>query len=215
MPLAVFAVFSLRHEVKLDWTGAPWVAAVPALAYGIVHSAQAVQTGLRAWIRAAWAPTLAGLLLVSTLPDSTISLSAFPESATASTSELIPVGWQEFGARIRQLADDTEKASGKAPLIVGMDRYAIASELAFYAPDRAKSVSETTSAHLFGQVGLMYERWFPVSRAGRAHAAAGCLGPRRSRLAESRGERRAAGSHRRGPHHARQPGHPALLLPPR
>ena len=79
-------------------------------------------------------------------------------------SELIPVGWQEFGARIRRLADDTEKASGSAPLVVGMDRYAIASELAFYAPDRAKSVSETTSAHLFGQVGLMYERWFPVDR---------------------------------------------------
>src|SRR5208283_2651614 len=29
LPLAVFAAFSLRHEVKLDWTGAPWVAAVP------------------------------------------------------------------------------------------------------------------------------------------------------------------------------------------
>ena len=24
LPLVVFFVFSLRHEVKLDWTGAPW-----------------------------------------------------------------------------------------------------------------------------------------------------------------------------------------------
>jgi dolichol-phosphate mannosyltransferase len=44
---------------------------------------------------------------------------------------------------------------------VGMDRYAIASELAFYAPDRTRSVAETASDHLFGGVGLMYERWFP------------------------------------------------------
>jgi len=42
-----------------------------------------------------------------------------------------------------------------------MDRNFIASELAFYAPDPRKSVSETTNANLFGQVGLMYELWFP------------------------------------------------------
>ncbi len=167
VPLAVFAVFSLRHEVKLDWTGAPWVAAVPALAYGIVHSGQAIQAGLRAWIRASWAPTLAGLVLFYAAGLYYLAL-GIPGVGYSKHSELIPVGWQEFGARIRQLADDTEKASGKAPLIVGMDRYAIASELAFYAPDRAKSVSDTTSAHLFGQVGLMYERWFPLNQqAGR------------------------------------------------
>ena len=170
--------------------------------------------GLRAWIRAAWPPTLAGLLLFYAAGLYYLAL-GIPGVGYSKHSELIPVGWKEFGARIRQLADDTEKASGKAPLIVGMDRYAIASELAFYAPDRAKSVSETTSAHLFGQVGLMYERWFPVGRAGRSHAAAGRLGPRRSRLGESGGERRAAGPDRRGRHHARQPGHSALLLLPR
>ena len=32
VPLAVFFAFSLRHEVKLDWTGTLWIAAVPALA---------------------------------------------------------------------------------------------------------------------------------------------------------------------------------------
>src|SRR6266404_42578 len=70
VPLAVFALFSLRHEVKLDWTGAPW--------------------------------------------------------------------------------------------IVGMDRYAIASELAFYGAERTKSAVETSSAHLFEGIGLMYERWTPA-----------------------------------------------------
>ena len=47
-PLAVFVLFSFRHEVKLDWTGAPWVAAVPVLACGIVDSAQGVAAGFRA-----------------------------------------------------------------------------------------------------------------------------------------------------------------------
>ncbi len=37
VPLSVFAVFSLRHEVKLDWTGAPWVAALPVMAAGMIR----------------------------------------------------------------------------------------------------------------------------------------------------------------------------------
>jgi len=45
-----------------------------------------------------------------------------------------------------------------------MDRYAIASERAFYSRDRIKSVAETSSWHLFGGMGLMYERWFPAER---------------------------------------------------
>jgi dolichol-phosphate mannosyltransferase len=49
-----------------------------------------------------------------------------------------------------------------------MDRYAIASELAFYGAERTKSRLETSSAHLFEGVGLMYERWTPPElQAGR------------------------------------------------
>jgi len=45
------------------------------------------------------------------------------------------------------------------PVIVGMDRYELASQLTFYAPDHARSVKETSSRNLFGQNGLMYGRW--------------------------------------------------------
>jgi len=36
VPLSVFAAFSLRHEVKLDWTGALWTAALPALGCAMI-----------------------------------------------------------------------------------------------------------------------------------------------------------------------------------
>jgi hypothetical protein len=44
---------------------------------------------------------------------------------------------------------------------MGMDRYETGSELTFYAPDRKRSVQQTTSDVVFGGMGLMYKRWFP------------------------------------------------------
>jgi dolichol-phosphate mannosyltransferase len=160
VPLAVFAVFSLRHEVKLDWTGAPSVAVVPLLAFGLVHSGESLAKGLSGRLRKAWPPTITVMLLIY---GAGLYYLAFgiPALGYSTHIELIPVGWRDLSSRINSIADERGKAGGGTPLIVGMDRYAIASELAFYAPDRTKSVAETSGAHLFGQIGLMYERWFP------------------------------------------------------
>jgi dolichol-phosphate mannosyltransferase len=159
-PLAVFVVFSLRHEVKLDWTGAPLIAAVPLLACGIVEGAPGSAAGFRALLRGSWVPTLIVLLLVygAGLYDLTWGI---PGVGYGRHAELVPVGWRELGIQVDAIAGRVEQETGHAPLVVGMDRYAIASELAFYAPDRARGVGRTSSGHLFGQVGLMYERWFP------------------------------------------------------
>jgi dolichol-phosphate mannosyltransferase len=158
-PLAVFAVFSLRHEVKLDWTGAPWVASLPVLAAGMVHSLH----GMGRSIARAWVPTVIVLLLLygAGLYDLAIGI---PGVGYGRHAELVPVGWRELGRDVGAIAADIGRRTGTDPLIVGMDRYAIASELAFYLPDRARAVAETTSGHLFGQVGLMYERWFPAAQ---------------------------------------------------
>jgi dolichol-phosphate mannosyltransferase len=160
VPLAVFVVFSLRHEVKLDWTGAPWVASLPALAFGVVQSGGRLRQGARAWVRGAWAPTIIVLLLIYGAGLEYLVL-GLPGVGYTRHTELVPVGWRDFGDQIHAIAQDAGKASGSEPLIVGMDRYAIASEVAFYSLDRSRSVAGTSSGHLFGAVGLMYETWFP------------------------------------------------------
>ena len=76
--------------------------------------------------------------------------------------ELTPVGWRELGRQVGRVARGIEAASGDKVLIVGMDRYEMASELAFYSTDPANAVKDTSAGHLFGGVGLMYERWFPI-----------------------------------------------------
>ena len=159
-PLAVFTLFSFRHEVKLDWTGAPWTAAIPMLACGIVESSQGVLSGMKALLRRSWVPTVMALLLVygAGLYHLTWGI---PGLAYGRHAELVPVGWRELGGRINAIAEGAGADGDPAVLVVGMDRYAIASELAFYAPDQSQGVARTSSGHLFGQVGLMYERWFP------------------------------------------------------
>ncbi|MEP6885395.1 MAG: glycosyltransferase family 39 protein [Gammaproteobacteria bacterium] len=162
LPLTVFAIFSLRHEVKLDWTGAPLTAALPVMALGM--SATAVYAGaIRAWLRNAWVPTLITLLLIYGAGLHYLVL-GLPGLGYGKHNELVPVGWRDFTRRIGAIADKTRAETGREPLIVGMDRYAIASELAFYLTKRADTVVETSSAHLFEGVGLMYERWTPAEQ---------------------------------------------------
>jgi dolichol-phosphate mannosyltransferase len=75
--------------------------------------------------------------------------------------EAIPVGWRNLSAHVIETADAYRATSGEEPLIVGMDRYAIASELAFYGGRHTPSGLDTANSHLFGGMGLMYSRWMP------------------------------------------------------
>jgi len=130
------------------------------LACAIVESARIADTRMRRFLRRSWVPTLMTLLLVygAGLYDLTWGIAGVGYGAHA---ELVPVGWRQLGAQIDGMANRLEQEGGHGVLVVGMDRYAIASELAFYAPDQTRGVARSSSGHLLGQVGLMYERWFP------------------------------------------------------
>ncbi|MDB6086712.1 MAG: glycosyltransferase [Gammaproteobacteria bacterium] len=163
VPLSVFVVFSLRHEVKLDWTGAPWTAALPLMACALAGTqGAAAGRGMR-WLRAAWPPTAIVLALLYGAGFYHLA-SGIPGLGYPQHTELIPVEWRDFGRQIDDIADAVRAKDPAGVLVVGMDRYAIASELAFYSKDQSKGVAGTSAAHLFGDVGLMYEQWFPASR---------------------------------------------------
>jgi dolichol-phosphate mannosyltransferase len=166
VPLAVFAVFSLRHDVKLDWTGAPWTAALPVMAVGMAAGPEDL-AGIRAWVRAAWAPTLVTLMLIYGAGLHYLVL-GLPGIGYGKHIELVPVGWREMSRQITEVTAAIRRETGAAPLIVGMDRYAVASELAFYAAAQRAPAVNLSSQHLFGGLGLMYERWIPAeSQDGR------------------------------------------------
>lgn len=167
VPLSVFVAFSLRHEVKLDWTGAPWVAALPALAFGMASLGEGPVRGTLAWIHGAWVPTVLVVVLFFGAGLQYLAL-GLPGVGYSKKMELVPIGWRDLGRQVHGVVEEVRTRTGEAPLIVGLDRYFIASELAFYAPDQVQSVKGTSSGHLFGAMGLMYERWFPPqSQQGR------------------------------------------------
>jgi dolichol-phosphate mannosyltransferase len=159
VPLSVFAAFSLRHEVKLDWTGPLWTAALPAMGCAMI-AGDATVSRLGRWIRAAWMPTIVTLLLIYGAGLHYLVL-GLPGLGYGKHIEVVPVGWRNLSAHIIETANTYGQAGGAPVLIVGMDRYAIASELAFYGGAWTPTGLETANSHLFGGMGLMYERWMP------------------------------------------------------
>ena len=159
IPVSVFALFSLRHEVKLDWTGAPWTAALPAMAFVMMNEHRRVGR-FAAWIRAAWMPTVVVMMLIYGVGLHYLVL-GLPGVGYDRHIEAIPVGWRNLSAHVLEMAHAYGQSTGSEPLIVGMDRYAIASEVAFYGGARTPTGLQTANSHLFGGMGLMYGLWLP------------------------------------------------------
>ena len=158
VPLAVFAVFSLTHRVKLNWTGPLWLAVVPGIA------AFLADVPARGW-RTAWNAT-AAVLAVGYAGLLQYLAFGLPGVGYARRTELLPVGWRQMAAELDARRDALESAGAPGPvLVVGMDKDFIASETAFYNPDQTHAVEEVAGAHLFGGDSLMYSFWLPAPRA--------------------------------------------------
>lgn len=154
VPLGVFVVFSLFHEVKLDWTGAPWVAAVPLMAAGLSGSDARFERfgrALRPWALLTLLILVGGYALgyrYLTVGIDRLGYGTHPD--------LVPVGWRALGTQVEQLT----RQMPAQPLVVGLDRYPLASELTFYWPVRNRP--PITSGYLCGGLGVMYEQWYPA-----------------------------------------------------
>ena len=161
MPLGVFVFFSLSHQVKLNWTGPLWLAVLPLIAARLNAAFDGTASFFARWRRwGAW--TTVAVLGVGYLTLMQYLAGGLPGVRWASHTELLPVGWPELARALDRQAGDLRRTGNSRVLVVGLDRDFIASEAAFYAPDPARAVRETTGPHLFGGISLMYAFWFPV-----------------------------------------------------
>jgi len=159
IPLSVFVAFSLRHEVKLDWTGAMWSAALPAIGCSMIAAGFNVR-GISSRIRSAWAPTILTMFLIYGAGLHYLVL-GLPGVGYGKHIELVPVGWRDLTRHVIDTAAAFRDDTGADALIVGMDRYAIASEVAFYGRRQLHAPIATMNSYLFDGMSLMYGRWMP------------------------------------------------------
>ena len=164
VPLAVFTTFSITHEPKLNWTGPTWLVLLPLLAWVMAPSQGVRCGGVIAGIRKLWTPTLIVSMLFLAGMFHFLALGLPVVRYPAHTMDI--AGWRDLQGQIAQVENSVRERTGVQPLIAGLDRYTISSELAYYgAPD---GPNHTAGRHLFGQNGLMYRYWFPASeQAGR------------------------------------------------
>ncbi len=159
VPLSVFAAFSLFHEVKLNWTGPLWLAVLPAIAAIVSNKGSCAETP-RLHLQSNWEATIAATLVIfgGCLHYIVLGLPGVSYRGGSHLRDL-PVAWREFGVSAGRISKESQNADDPRPMMVGMDRYFIASELAFYNRDNG-GPQQSAGRSLFGHQSLMYDYWF-------------------------------------------------------
>lgn len=164
VPLLVFTVFSVRHPPNINWTGPLWLALIPVMARRLTPAPGAEQGWKPAWGQRWWTPMLVIVLLAygGLFHYLSIGLPGVPYRQ----DKVQPVAWRQLGEDLRKVESEIESRTGEKPLVVGMDKYNLASELSFYRRHGDEgtegAVANTAGRNLFGGGALMYEIWAPA-----------------------------------------------------
>jgi dolichol-phosphate mannosyltransferase len=154
-PLAVFIVFSLSRGAKLNWTGPLWLAVLPAISAAVVSLNEHRSDFSRALHRA-WVPTVTLALVLYGVVLNYLVL-GIPGVGYPAGVPRVPVAWSEFGRAAADLELEVMQATGAEPLMIGLDTYDIASELAFYGG--SNGMGNSVGRGVLGRNSLMYEYW--------------------------------------------------------
>ena len=172
LPLSVFLIFSIAKNVKLNWTGPLWLMMVPFVACHMLPNINLQTRRFFAFIQRFWPSTIVTAMLIYGMILYYVVLGIpglpYPENSSF-------WGWEDMALQIEQIENALEFRTGTEPLVVGLDKYKIASELAFYrtkternpGEQRNEGVLFTTGRHLFGENSLMYSYWLPKYKQGK------------------------------------------------
>ncbi|MGA0565652.1 glycosyltransferase family 39 protein [Ancylobacter sp. VNQ12] len=166
LPLSVFVAFSLFHSTKLNWTGPVWLALLPAIS-ALIVATPGKTSRFRELIRRLWVPTITVTLVIYGLGLHYLVL-GFPGGGFVGSLRSLPVAWEEFGREVRAIEREIEQATDTESLLIGMDKYFLASQLAFYAHKDHDGVPNSVGRGVLGKDSLMYDFWFkPEAMRGR------------------------------------------------
>jgi len=166
VPLAVFAWSALKHVPRLNWTGPIWLATLPLLGWAIVRA------GALRWHRLGTAMRLTagkviGALLVIYAVISYHLVLGIP-GVPYSPSFAKAMGWPVAARELQMVHARIVRETGAAPVIVGMDKYNTASQIAFYGARPfvlpGQEPLTVTSIEAFTGNSLMFNYWDPPGK---------------------------------------------------
>lgn len=168
VPLSVFVFFSLFREVKLNWTGPIWLVLLPFFSSQVVSCLRRRKgDGLACgWLLRLWPSMIICCVVLFGFLLNHLVLK-IPGIGYPDNFHLI--GWRDLAAKVMEIEEELTEKKGVKPIVVGMDRYSIASLLSFYrcvlqpkdesADEVSDVLSRTTGGHLFDWESLMYGFW--------------------------------------------------------
>lgn len=159
-PLIVFFLVSLSREVKVNWTGPVFLAFIPVLAQSL-HKGSAA-------LKVVWKWTFITLLCIY-IPLLSYLSGFFPFLPYSARLYKVKTG-EALAQRVLELQTEVKEDEGVSPVVVGMDKHYLASQLGFYfAKLRGQGFEATEGRELFGRNSLMYEYWsVPDKLIGRS-----------------------------------------------
>jgi dolichol-phosphate mannosyltransferase len=163
VPLAVFAWSALRHLPRLNWTGPIWLATLPLLGWAIVRADALRRFGLGTAMRLTAGRVVSGLLVLYAAFSYYVVLGIpgvpYPQSFSKA------VGWPEATRELQAIHDRLARETGVAPVIVGMDKYNIASQVSFFAAREYAAAGQVplkaTTIEALSSDALMFTYWDP------------------------------------------------------
>lgn len=160
VPLLVFSLFSFSHEIKFNWIGPGLLAIIPWLAVLIETNEP---TLYRSWL------ITAVILLFFYCAMIACIITGRPEALNRQLFSKY-IAWNDLTQQVFTAASKMQTT----PIIVPMDLYNIASELAFYQAKFKAQKKLTTSytiigRDVFGLDSLMYRYWSKNEATPGAH----------------------------------------------
>ncbi|HLN83573.1 MAG TPA: hypothetical protein VK355_08155, partial [Candidatus Binatia bacterium] len=113
--------------------------------------------------RRLWMPTVIALVLILGASFCYISLGL--PGAGPMTGERLFGEWRLLAERVGTIEKLVKIETGSEPIIVGMDKNFISSELSFYSAVGSDGPKDIGGSHLVGGESLMWAFWFPRSAA--------------------------------------------------
>lgn len=169
VPLLVFIAHSIQGQPKLNWTGPVWLSLLPLMGERIAGSRVWLHESGTGRLARHWFVTSSVLVIFCALGFA--YMTAGMPGMDKKNGLKFPIAWKAYGDKVEEIETRLEQDTQSEPIIIGLDKYWLASQASFYDTDGDTDRNrepEFAGENLVDGDGLMWNSWVvPEMVAGR------------------------------------------------